>query len=195
MRAYAFILSLSCAMLSGLAWGFYWGKEICDRGGSTIVYAPPEKHSDGSLTLERKPDSVVTPRTAIPKGDKLDRTISVVVGSRRPPDTIAVRDTVVVCPPCPPVRVDLSVSSGPSGSHVTASSPDGEILSGVDIPITERVISPKPRVWRIGLAGDPIGRRVGLSVHRDLGPLYAGLAGAYWPLRGTTMIAEVGINF
>jgi hypothetical protein len=181
------------ALVVGLLGGFAIGWRVYDQPApSAAHYAPPAAHNDGSITLEQKPDSVKTPLTAIPKGDRATRIVRLTVR-----DTvrtvICVRDTVVECPPCPEIPIDLTLSAGKGGTHVTAKSGAGAVVSGTDIPLTATI--ERAHKWRVGLAGDPAGLRVGAFGMRDLGPFCVGAVATYWPEHGAGAVVMAGVRF
>ena len=169
-----------------LAWQVY-GKDTAVIGG----YSAPAAHTDGSVTLERKPDSLKSAPTAIPAGDRPVRVIKL-----RVRDTVRVvihvRDTEVVCPPCDEIPLDLTLSTGSDGDHVTARGPAGVLVTGTDIPITGKMVKPHP--WRVGAALDPFERRGGVVALRDIGPLFLGAAGVYG-IGGGSGVLMAGVRF
>ena len=62
--------------------------------------------------------------------------------------------------------------------RVIASSPDGEIVGGMDIPV--ETLTYKSRVWAAGISVDPVHQVGGVWVERDIGRIRVG--------------AEVGAN-
>lgn len=81
---------------------------------------------------------------------------------------------------CPPVTVDLSLVRMPDKTRrVVASSPDGVVLSGVDIPVEPLPEVRMPRWTLSALAvADLEGTRPGAMLQRCLGPVVLG-AGAF----------------
>lgn len=77
---------------------------------------------------------------------------------------------------CPPVRVDLTlVRLKDQSRRVIASSPDGQVVGGVDVPVESIERGPVLK-WSIG----PVytsDRQVGGFVDRDVGRLHVGVAG------------------
>lgn len=108
---------------------------------------PQVRQKDGSVQAARVPmeEKVVPPAPhIIPKGSKEERRISVTVKPAEPkrdhppfkpePDgQCRVPDTYV----CPPVTVDLSIVRNDKGRDVIASSPDGTVLTAINIPIED----------------------------------------------------------
>jgi hypothetical protein len=145
--------------------------------------APPSKpethkaevvQADKSRVLERIPDSAPAPPPhMIPKGTKEVRRIgfdiqptgkpSVPVGS--PPGTAAT---------CPKVHADVSIAREKDGSaRVVASSPDGTVIGGADIPI-DWVAQPKEWRYAAGALYNPLDRTYGVFLHRDFSRLRVG---------------------
>lgn len=160
------------------------------------TYKPPASLPGGSQQLERKPDPQAKPATAIPKGSKLVRKVSVTIQAKNPIQTISGSVTVetvqeeaksamkAMSPapvaaaesPCPPVTVDLSVvENQDETTSVIVASPDGTILGGVDIPVKNAASVAEQPKWAVGLVGDPIRRLGGVFVDRDLGPFRLGV--------------------
>lgn len=95
---------------------------------------------------------------------------------------------------CAPVTVDLGLVRMPDRTRrVVATSPDGEILGGVDIPI-EDVRMPRALRWSAGITYAPQYREFGAFVDRDLGPLRVGLE-LQQRREGLTAMARAGIRF
>lgn len=127
--------------------------------------APAVRQSDGSLELERAPSglkagapagsSPLKPAQEIPKGAKVERIVEVtidpskkavsgrngepvsgVVQTPTDPRDGAARPSSVAA--CPPVTVDLSLVRMPDKSQrVLASSPDGSVVGGIDVPVQD----------------------------------------------------------
>ena len=78
---------------------------------------------------------------------------------------------------CPALTVRLDLVDKDKGQRVIASSPDGEIVGGIDIP-REPYITHKQPKWAIGAtyASDKSGDNViGGFVDRDFGPFRVGV--------------------
>ena len=118
----------------------------------------------------------------VPKGGTLERVIHLTVQGPPPvvamvPDTGHLVPTATASPgspaaiTCPPVHIDLALEREKDGTHrVIAKSPDGTLLSGIDIPVANATI-PRTLAWSAGPTYDPIGNGWGASVTRDIGPL------------------------
>ncbi len=177
--------------------------------------ASAARQADGSLVLERAPDSAPGPAPhLIPNGGREERRIRIIVKPRpvsgpvspagSPPITSVQPPSSngTACPPCganglicPPVAVDLSLVRMPDKSRrVVASSPDGEVIGGVDIPI-ERRTEPRPLKWAAGATYDPIDRTWGGFVNRDLGPFRLGVEAHQERPTGAAARVMVGVRW
>lgn len=121
--------------------------------------APSVRQADGSLVVERV-DPATQPQKpphALPKGSVEERRVSVVVQPRRGvvskmetggsseaarlvasnrSDLLSQPGKMVDSCDCPPVQVDLSLVRMPDKTRrVVASSPDGQVVSGIDVPV------------------------------------------------------------
>jgi hypothetical protein len=142
------------------------------------IYAPPVRQQDGSLVLERKPQEDAKPAQAVPKGAKVERIVQVVVQPSQPvpPASLPPSGSVALEPnrPCPPVRVDLTLVRLPDQSRrVVASSPDGVVIGGVDIPV-ETAVPQRVMKWAVGPSWNPADRTFGAWIERDAGFLRIG---------------------
>lgn len=148
-----------------------------------ITHASAVQQHDGSLVLERDPASAKPPPAphAIPKGAKRERAISVTVQPKRED--------------CPPVRTDLSLIQQDGGRRVIASSPDGTVTSGMDMPIEAALLPPAPRKWATGVNYDPFGRRYGGWLERDVGRLRFGVDVNQSDRFGIEARVRLGLNF
>lgn len=157
--------------LIGYSMGFYVTKP------KKFIEKPlPEiRQKDTSLVLERQPDTKVKPKQAVPKGDKVERIISVEVKTDKLVDK---------------VKVDLTVVSDPSGGkRVIASSPDGVVTGGIDIPVATITI-PKPTPWSAGIVYSPVKRQYGGFISYRKGAFIAQTV-----VLGDNILVGVGINF
>lgn len=148
----------------GLGIGFaVWGHQGPAVGGP----APQQRQPDGSVVIERRPDvgPPSAPVHAIPKGGTEERRVAVTIVPAPAAD----------CPKPPAVHVDLSlVRFGDGSARVVASSPDGQVSNGLDVPISAAIREAEPRLWAAGVsfAGK---QAFGVFVHRDLWRIRAGL--------------------
>jgi len=176
--------------------------------------APASRQADGSLVLERDGTQIAPqkPPHALPAGAREERRVSVVV---QPPrgvvkeslttdsaeaarlvassdHPVRPHDMVDSCD-CPPVTVDLSLVRMPDKTRrVIASSPDGKILSGIDVPISAPVES-AARPWAAGILITSE-RKLGAFLDRDVGPFRFGVESFQTPT-GWGAAARAGIRF
>lgn len=134
------------------------------------TYAASERQQDGSLVLERKPDAKARSKQAVPKGGTVERVMEVEVQGKPSVSTKSGDASV----PCPPVKIDMTLVKMPDESRrVVASSPNGEIVGGVDIPVESARIVPSLK-WAAGLSVNPLNRTPGIFIDRDFGPFRVG---------------------
>jgi hypothetical protein len=121
--------------------------------------APEHRQSDGSIVLERAPNANAKPKNDVPAGGMAERSIRVDVQPQR-----------VDCPIC---TVDLTLVRMPDDTRrVVASSPTGDVIGGLDVPILPIVLD-HPKVWA---AGALYNGRWGALVTRDISWLSVGAA-------------------
>jgi len=160
------------------------------------------RQSDGSLILEHKPDPSAKPAQEIPKGSVVERIVYVTVKPRAsgvdPLPMIGDVQQVVVVPavatPCPPVRVDLTlIRQLDQTRRVIVSSPDGEVIGGLDVPVEA---APEQRVqkWAVtGLIGYDFRQRCrvyGAMASRSDGPFVVQTG-----FIGQTAFVGMGVRF
>jgi hypothetical protein len=180
------------------------------------TYARAQQQSDGSTLLERKPQPDATPAQVIPPGATVERIVRVIVAPHAPPveppaaipepNTPALVMGLTTPQPAfliPPLRVDLTlVRLQDLSRRVIASSPDGTVIGGVDIPV-EPSTPAKELKWAMGAVygttawGD---KAIGAFLDRDFAFLrtgaeltkntYANAARPGWEFR-----AKFGIRF
>lgn len=139
---------------------------------------PAVTQSDGSTILERTDTQPsVKPPHVVPKGSTVERVVQVKV---KPKVVIAdgIKDAPSLSPDAKPannpITVDLSlVRLTDDTKRVIASSPDGEIVGGMDIPI--ETLAYKPRVWAAGISVDPVHQVGGVWVERDISRIRLGV--------------------
>lgn len=130
--------------------------------------APEQRQADGSVVIERRLDANAKPKQQIPKGAKVERVGSVTVQ----PAARTGKDSLQVAEPCQPVTVDWSlVREEDGGRRFLASSPDGTIVGGVDIPVDTAAPAPAPKRWAAGLSWSPSSQTPGVWIERDV-PLF-----------------------
>lgn len=167
------------------------------------TYAREQRQSDGSLILEKKPQSDAKPAQEIPKGGAIERVIQVSI-KPKPLDPIPMISSPMDAPGIlmpgsaqpvnAPIRVDLTLVRMPDGTRrVLASSPDGEIVGGVDIPV-ESATSQKPLRWTASIlrTWEPTTGKQGWGgqLQRNMGPFVVGVGG----FQGT-VFATAGVRW
>lgn len=152
------------------------------------TYAASAVQADGSLILERKPDADAKPAMRVPKGAKVERVAKVIAQAGLIPATASEPAR------CPPVTVDLALVRLPDQTRrVIASSPDGQIVGGVDIPVENAVVH-DPSKWAAGLSYDS-NRKAGIWLDRDIGPFRTGVAVRQGDAGGVRGELRAGIRF
>ncbi len=197
-RAAALLLIIAAAVLGGWWW----------LQPAPVVETPAaaQRQADGSDVLERAPTKSAKPAHQIPKGAKVERTVSVTVKPKEGPPAMpglkAPADGLKPGPAaCPPLKVDLSLVRLPDRTkRVVASSPNGEIVGGLDVPVETAAPPEEPARWAAGLSADPIHRLPGLWVERDVGRLRLGaeinrVRVLAWGPDGTQIRLRVGMTF
>lgn len=177
MRAAPVAVALIVAFAAGM--GVEW---VIQRPRSVPpeTPAPEVRQADDSLMLAKQPDQNAKPAHQIPSGAKVERIVSVTVipSAEVMPQTDGFDLQDVGSPasamPCPPVRVDLTlVLQADQTRRVIASSPDGRVVGGLDVPVD---VPDKPRetVWTVSaLAGYDLRqhcRVLGAQISRNAGP-------------------------
>ena len=176
-------------LIIGVMIGIFAGfKLYTPRPVTQERYAAAVVQHDGSIIVEKKPDAQAKPAQEIPKGATVERIVKLTVKakpiSRNSTITSAsskwseidhIPDTAKMVD-CPPVTVDLSlVKLADDTRRVVASSPDGDIVGAVDIPVEAAKPPPKVLSWAAGISYSS-DKRGGAWIERDLGPFRAGVA-------------------
>ena len=152
-------VELGAAVLLVLAAFIVWTQWPAKPIPEIITPAPQVIQADHSVIAERAPDAHPKPPPhVIPKG---------YVEERR--ETVHVTSDV----PKKDVEIDLSLVRNGNERRVIASSPDGTIVSALDVPIEAGLIPPPPKKWAAGL-GYSTEREVGVWLERDIGRLRLG---------------------
>ena len=166
---------LALALVAGLVIGYGAGFYVTRPKKMVEKPLPAVRQADGSLVLERKPDAQAKPKQTIPKGDKVDRVVHVEVETLKPVTRVA---------------VDLTVVSEPDGSkRVVASSPDGTVIGGTDIPVTP-ILIPKSLPWSAGAVYSPKDKKYGGFVVYRKGAYVAQVI-----VIGDTILVGAGLTF
>lgn len=184
--AYIFAGMVIVALSLTAAW-YVWAP----KPAPPETYKPATVQADNSVVLEKKPDAAAKAPMMIPKGSTVEKIVKITVQAKNPiqsiSGTVEVKETVRMdkaapealavaqaVPECPPVNVTLAlVRDQDQTRRVVASSDDGIILGGVDIPV-ENVAPVVPKVWAAGAVFDPFKQTYGAFVDRDLGWLRLG---------------------
>jgi hypothetical protein len=208
MKAYLIAIVVIVLLGAGflVAWEIYRPKPSKPETPAAAV-----REKDGSLELEREPDGISATAPAgtkplkadldIPKGGKVIRVVQVTVDPAEAPRGIQTPGKGLNLAPggphgatCPPVTTDLTLVRMPDKSErVLASSPDGKVVGGIDVPVLAPTIPRVQRWTAAGLVGydTHAGRNVfGGQVSYSRGPFVAS-AGAI----GGTAFVGAGIRF
>ena len=142
------------------------------------VAKPAVVQTDGSTILERTDTQPgFKPAQVVPKGATVERVVQVKVKPK-----VVISGGIKAAPSLSPdakpannpITVDLSlVRLKDDTKRVIASSPDGEIVGGMDIPI--ETLAYKPRVWAAGISVDPVHQVGGVWVERDISRIRVGV--------------------
>jgi hypothetical protein len=130
--------------------------------------APEILQSDMSLVLERAPDPKAKPAHELPEGAVAERIVQVTIQpnaeSLAIPKGFAGGDAAWLPRP---LTLDLTLARMPDGGHrVVASTPDGMIVKGLDVPVS----APTFRNFRNAAGGTyTLGGGYGAWYHRALG--------------------------
>lgn len=153
-RRWIIAMLLTLAALAGAVW---WAMRPVPVAETP---APEQRQADGSLILERQPDPTAQPKQPIPRRAKVERVASVTIQ----PDTAPPE----AGQPCPPVTVDLSLIREPDGGRrILASSPDGRVVGGLDVPVEPIILPASAKRWGAGLSWSP-NQTYGVWVERDV---------------------------
>lgn len=152
------------------------GARLTAASQERMTPSPAQSQPDGSVIAARQPDAA--PAKAphiIPRGAVEERRVSVTVQPRAKQAARPSADPDQAVTPSP-VRVDLSLVRMDGGRRVIASSPDGDVVGALDVPIDAAAFSVS-RPWAAGLSCDPMrcaAKTLGVVVQRDLDRLRIG---------------------
>lgn len=148
-------------------------------------YAAQVIQYDKSVILEKKPQADAKPAHQIPKGSKVLRVAKVTVKPKQDhiPDAGKMID-------CPPVDLDLTLVTKDDQTSLIASSKNGEIVGGVDIPVINTKPAQEPLRWSIGAAYYS-NRAYSARVERDFGPTRVSVEAMKI---GSDIVAGVGLG-
>lgn len=175
------LVSVIVGLLGGLTIGWQaWGT----RAPAAELAAPEQRLDYGAMMLERQPELSLVPdppiRPSSPPGTKrIARLVRVVVEPKPAESPSAPNGRSIER--CGPVRIDLALLEMKAGGYrVVASSPDGTIVGGVDVPLAppEAVArSPPPNAVGVLVRGPWLA--AGVFYERDIGWLRTGIEVAY----------------
>ncbi len=154
--------AIAVAIFAAAAFGWWFGQP----NPVQETAAPEVRQADGSVVLERRPDPHAKPKQQIPRKAKVERVAQVTVQ----PDAIAEAGK-----PCPPVTVDMTLIREPDGMRrVLASSPDGQVVGGLDIPVETAAPPAEPKRWAAGMSWSLSSQTAGVWIERDV-PVFSQL--------------------
>lgn len=148
-------------LLLAIGAGVWLGRQTVPRLVPEDVSPQPAQSLPGNaVMLERKPVAKVKP---IKPGTQVERAITATV---QPDD-----------PECEPVTVDLQLVQDGAGRRVVASSPDGVVVGGLDVPVRQIAFEASLR-WAAGVSCEPADcrRTAGVWVDRDFDRVRTGAA-------------------
>ncbi|MDE2440165.1 MAG: hypothetical protein KGP14_04000 [Betaproteobacteria bacterium] len=168
----AWLLTIAISVCVGFGIDRWWSHRPAPVPESA---APAVAQADGSVVIERAGPSAPRPKPPhqLPKGSTEERRVSVTVAPLIGPGIKLPANATTA--DCPPLEVDLSLVKMPDETRrVVASSPDGRIVGGLDIPV-EPINFVAPRKWSAGLSLDPIHQTPGVWLDRDWSRLRIGV--------------------
>lgn len=183
--AIALLISHACAVALGIfiGWKLYQPDVVVE------THKPEVRQADGSVILKRDPEA--KPDAPAPKlPGKVERTMVVKVKPKPEKKEPTKPDQSGLCPvlECPALTVRLDLIQQEEGRRVVASSPDGDIVGGIDIPV-EKWIKRNENKWAAGVTYDT-DKKPGAFLDRDLGPFRAGIEADAESVR-----VRIGIRF
>jgi hypothetical protein len=175
--------------------GYWLGVKTSAPTPENIAPAAAQRQADGSVIPERRPVAGKPPPAphVLPKGSTEERRVSITVQPRAGLKLPATAEQSSAVAECPPVTVDLSLVRQGDGRRVVASSPDGDVIGALDVPL-EAGIMPTSRPWAAGMSCDPgkCRQTAGAWVERDLGRVRLGVEAARQQDGGVQARARVG---
>lgn len=190
------VLSYVAVLVMGVVVGLRTWKST-----TTIAETPaPEiRQQDGSLVLERRPRTLsevpkVVKLPAIPKNTVVERVVTVDV---QPTPSDGVPGGIPT--PSSPVSVTMTVVREKDGTRrVIASSPNGTVVGGIDIPIAPNDAPRKELRNAAGVSFNPQSKTYGLWIERDYGRARVGAEvrqERHLSSAGVAVSIRVGIRF
>jgi len=171
------IYALAALLVAAMFGSYYLGVRSSAPAPEVIAPAAAQSQADGSVIAERRPEAKPTPAPhMIPQGAVEERRVSVTV---QPRANLKVPAAGQSAPLPDPVHVDLSLIRQGDGRRVVASSPDGDVIGALDVPIEPALMPAAGRPWAAGLTcsvGDSCAlRTAGVIVQRDFERVRAGV--------------------
>ena len=193
----AWVLAAGLIFAAGIAagWKIFRPKPVA----TVEVAMPAARQADGSLILERAPDAKAVPAQQIPKGAKVERIeriqvrASSVPAAATAPTNGSGQPAAALTPAPHDTTVDLTLLRMPDDTQrVVASSPDGAIISGMDIPVSSAPTEPKSTA----IGGYDLVNKAYLAGYlHKLGPFQIGIVGTYSPLPKFNAFVVVGMSW
>lgn len=172
------IVAALCTLALGAALGYWTASSRYTPEDTTP--AVEQRQGDGSLVLARDPEPPSVAPHRIPAKAIEERRVAVTVQPK--------------APDCPPVRIDLSLIREAAGRRVIASSPDGQVIAGVDVPIESGIV-PAHRPWATGASYSVTRESYGVWLERDVGRIRLGVEVAQDRLGGAEFRVRAGWVF
>ena len=206
------LLTLATIIIVAFLLGFHTKGYLQSKGQTKSQESPAAQfqQDDSSIVLERAPSAPSPAPHEIPKGGKEERRIELIVKPakgivgqidsvknfvKNSKDSIA-NDSCE----CPPVEIALSMVRMPDGSmRAVASSANGQVIGGLDMPILEPPQAALEKAWTgqvlLAIDGESVRPGIGLE-RRFLKRMRAG-AGLVMEtsLRRPLMLASIGVDF
>lgn len=185
--------TLARAAVAALMLGAAFLLSRCSTTPTPEPPAPAVHMADGSLLLERTAaQPIAKPPHQLPKGSRVERRMQITAKPKDAPRVSAGGQLESA-----PVTVDMSlVRMSDDTRRVIASSPDGEIVGGLDIPAEPAPEPPEPKRWAVGVYVNPVRpEERGVWVDRDLGRLRVGAELGAGPGRQLEARVKVGLTF
>ena len=182
----AWVLAAGLIFGAGIAagWKIFRPKPVA----TVEVAMPAARQADGSLILERAPDAKAVPAQQIPKGAKVERIERIQVRA----SSVPAAATAPTNGSGQPAAALTPVRMPDDTQRVVASSPDGTIVGGVDIPVSSAPREPKSTA----IGGYDLANKAYLAGYlHKLGPFQVGVVGTYSPLPKFNAFVVVGWAF
>ena len=141
---------------------------------SCLRFAPFANHESSLVSIQKEVKTIFKLFQAFPSGH--NSAIQRDADKPRPMASAAdhFRDATKKVD-CAPVTLDLALVKMPDDSrHMIASSPDGEVVAGFDMPVLPTILASPPK-WSAGLSYSDQ-RKVGAWLDRDVGRAVVGVA-------------------